>query len=264
MTTFELAQKQLAKTRKYIEISDDVVKILESPKRTTKVSIPVRMLDGTLQTFTGYRVLYNDALGPGKGGIRFHPNVDEHEVSLLAFWMTFKTALLDLPFGGGKGGVTVDPKKLKLQEIEQLSRGYIRGVYDAIGVNKDIPAPDVYTNETIMGWMEDEYSTIKREYTPGMITGKPLALGGIDGRGEATARGAYYILREHLKDKVPSETTVAVQGFGNAGYMIAKLLFDDGYKIVAVSDSKGGIFVEDGLDPEKIMATKNGTKTLLR
>lgn len=256
---FENAQKQLSKAMKYYKISNDTKAILEKPKEELSISIPVRMDDGTLKVFQGYRVRYNDSLGPTKGGIRYHPNVSLDEVKALSFWMTFKCAVAGLPYGGGKGGVIVDPKSLSKKELERLSRGYIAGVADMIGPDRDVPAPDVYTNSTIMGWMADEYGKITRKYQPAVITGKPLSMGGSLGRDEATARGGYYIIKELTKKKGwnESKTTVAVQGFGNAGYTIAKLLSDDGFQVVGVSDSKGGIHAEKGkLDIDEVMKIK--------
>lgn len=259
LSLFESAKKQFEQALKHVKVSEDVISYLETPKTSLMVSIPLRKLDGSLQIYNGYRVQYNSVLGPTKGGIRYHPDVTFEEVKSLAFWMTFKCAVIGLPYGGAKGGITVNPKELKRQELEKLSRGYIRAIYDYIGPEKDIPAPDVYTNEKIMGWMNDEYNIISRSHVPAMITGKPIALGGSLGRDDATARGAYYILLEmvHRLGKNPEDLTVAVQGFGNAGYNIAKLLHDDGFKIVALSDSKGGIHYKGGLDPVSIKENKD-------
>ena len=181
-SVFESAKLQLEKALKYYQIDSESELRLQSPRSVLEVSIPVRMDDGSLQIFQGYRVRFNDLLGPTKGGIRFHPDVDLDEVKSLAFWMTFKCAVVGIPFGGGKGGVTVNPKALSLLEIERLSRAYMSSIADFIGPNVDIPAPDVYTNSMIMGWMVDEYSTIKRAFTPSIITGKPIALGGSQGQ----------------------------------------------------------------------------------
>tara|TARA_Y100000310_G_C20702969_1_gene831809 strand:+ start:9978 stop:11267 length:1290 start_codon:yes stop_codon:yes gene_type:complete len=259
MSLFENAKKQFYKSLKYLNFSEDSKKILSQPKEILEVSIPVRMDDGSLEVFTGYRVHYNNILGPTKGGIRYHPDVTLDEVKSLAFWMTFKCAIAGLPFGGGKGGIIVDPKKLSKKELERLSRGFIQSIYDFIGPDIDVPAPDVYTNEMIMGWMADEYSKIARKLTPEVITGKPVSLGGSLGRDDATARGAYYVIKEHVKKLKLNEKDlkVAIQGFGNAGFYIAKLLNDDGFQIVALSDSKGGIYTKNGkLDPESIMKVK--------
>tara|TARA_Y100000310_G_scaffold153594_1_gene152995 strand:- start:7856 stop:9139 length:1284 start_codon:yes stop_codon:yes gene_type:complete len=258
-TLFDDAKKQFEKSLKYVDLSDDAKKILESPKEAIKVSIPVRMDDGTLEVFTGYRVHFNDVRGPTKGGIRYHPDVNLDEVQSLAFWMTFKCAVVGIPFGGAKGGVEVDPKKLSKKELERLSRGYVRGIYEYIGPDLDIPAPDVYTNGMIMGWMADEYNKISRTLTPAVITGKPVSQGGSLGRDDATGRGAYYVIKQLAKKKKLDEkkTTVAIQGFGNAGWHVAKLLHDDGYKIMAVSDSKGGIVAKSGrLDVDAIYKMK--------
>ncbi|MBI5389188.1 Glu/Leu/Phe/Val dehydrogenase [Candidatus Woesearchaeota archaeon] len=254
---FEDTKKQFEAALAYIPISKDAKEVLEKHKEILEVNIPVRMDIGKLRVFTGYRVHHNDALGPSKGGIRYHPLVNLEEIKALAFWMTFKCAVVGLPFGGGKGGVIVDPKTLSKRELERLSRGYINAIYDFIGPDRDIPAPDVYTNETIMGWMADEYSRISRKQSPGIVTGKPVSMGGSLGRGEATGRGAYYVLKTLLQNyKFGKKPTVAVQGFGNAGFHIAKFLADDSFKVVALSDSKGGVYAPDGLDPVSIMRKK--------
>ena len=214
------------------------------------------MDDGNLRTFAGYRVRYDDTRGPTKGGIRFHPKVNIDEVQSLAFWMTFKCAALGIPFGGAKGGVTVDPKALSLHELERLSRGYVDAIADFIGPDVDIPAPDVYTNELVMGWMTDQYSTITRELTPAVFTGKPLSMGGSLGRSTATADGANLVIEQLLPriresaglPEKPEETTVAVQGFGNAGAAIAERLAEAGMKVVAISDSSTALHAPEGLD----------------
>lgn len=255
---FSDASKRLEAALKYVAISDDAIEHLKYPKSSLSVSIPVRMDDGTLQVFQGYRVRYDDTRGPGKGGVRYHPGVSLDEVQSLAFWMTFKCAVLNLPFGGAKGGIVVDPKALSKLELERLSRGYIDAIADFIGPNVDILAPDVYTNAMIMGWMMDQYSIICRQISPAVVTGKPLTMGGSVGRDEATATGAYFVIETILpKFKlIPSETTVAVQGFGNAGAVLAELLYKAGYKVVAVSDSKGGIYAKEGLDIPSIRQYK--------
>lgn len=252
------AMKQLEHAYKYIDVSNDAKEILAKPKRVIETSIPVRMQNGSLKVFTGYRVQYNDARGPTKGGIRFHPGVNLSEVKALAFWMTIKCAVAGIPYGGGKGGVIVDPKKLSKHELEHLSRGFIRGVADVIGPDRDVPAPDVYTTPQIMGWMADEYGEITRKHQPAVITGKPLSLGGSQGRNKATALGAFFVLMEAVKAKgmVPKETTVAIQGFGNAGYHMAKFLHEEGFTIIGLSDSRGAVCKMDGLDPEHAMRAK--------
>ena len=263
-SVFESAKRQLDRALKYYQIDSESEKRLQTPKSVLEVSIPVRMDDGSLEIFQGYRVRYNDLLGPTKGGIRFHPDVNLDEVTSLAFWMTFKCAVVGIPFGGGKGGVTVNPKALSLLEIERLSRAYMSSIADFIGPNVDIPAPDVYTNRMIMGWMVDEYSTIKRAFTPAIITGKPIALGGSAGREDATARGGFYALNA-IKDRLKlskDPLRIVIQGFGNAGYHFARLAHDAGHKIVAVSDSKGGITKKDGLEPNSVYQVKQETREL--
>lgn len=264
---FADASKRLQTAMKYVSISEDALERLKYPKSSLNVSIPVRMDDGSLKIFQGYRVRYDDTRGPAKGGVRYHPNVSLDEVQSLAFWMTFKCAVLNLPFGGGKGGVTVDPKALSKLELERLTRGYIDAIADFIGPNVDILAPDVYTNAMIMGWMMDQYSIIRRQITPAVVTGKPLTMGGSVGRDAATATGAFFVIESILPkfDRVPHETTVAVQGFGNAGAWLAELLAKAGYKVVAVSDSQGGIYAKKGLDIPSIRqykASGNGVKAV--
>jgi glutamate dehydrogenase (NADP+) len=258
------ALSRLDKAASYAKIDPEAVEKLRHPKACLEVSIPVRMDDGSLRIFTGYRVHHNDMRGPTKGGIRFHPNVSLDEVKSLAFWMTIKCAVAGIPFGGGKGGIIVDPKVLSRMELERLSRGYIQQVASFIGPETDIPAPDVYTNAMIMGWMMDEYSKIVRRLSPAVITGKPIALGGSQGRDDATARGGYYCIKEleRKKNWNPSEIRVAVQGFGNAGQFIAEMLHRDGYKVVALSDSKGGIYREQGFDVPSVIHVKNNSKEL--
>ena len=252
------ASKRLEKAIKYVSISEDATERLKYPKASLSVSIPVRMDNGSLRIFQGYRVRYDDTRGPGKGGVRYHPNVNMDEVQSLAFWMTFKCALLNLPFGGAKGGITLNPKELSKQELERLSRGYIEAIADFIGPDIDILAPDVYTNEMMMGWMMDQYSIIQRKISPGVVTGKPITMGGSQGRNTATGMGAFFILEAmlHKFDLEPAKTAIAVQGLGNAGMVIAELLYQAGYKIVAVSDSQGGIYNEKGLDLPKIIQHK--------
>jgi glutamate dehydrogenase (NADP+) len=244
----------------HVDISPDTLERLQHPKAVHTVSIPVRMDDGSLRTYRGHRVLWNDSRGPGKGGIRYHPDVTEEEVKALAFWMTFKCAALDLPFGGAKGGVAVDPKELSKLELERLSRGYIDAIADVIGPDVDIPAPDVYTNPMIMGWMMDQYRTITRQIQPGVITGKPLSMGGSAGRSTATADGAFHVI-EALVGKLDVDAeapTVAIQGFGNAGAALAQLLAEGGYRVVAVSDSRAAVYAEDGLDIPAVRRAKEG------
>ncbi len=256
--------KRLEEALKHTTISDDTVERLKYPKASLRVSIPVRMDNGDLKNFRGYRVIYNNTRGPAKGGIRYHPYVSIDEVELLAYLMTFKCAVLNLPFGGGKGGITVDPKNISKFELERLSRGYINAMADFIGPDIDIPAPDVYTNQMIMGWMMDQYSIIHRKITPAVITGKPLSMGGSLGRDTATAMGAFFVIQTLMekKKRKKNSLTVAIQGFGNAGSILAELLFNVGYKIVAVSDSKGAIYSKDGLDIPSVKQYKDTTRDL--
>jgi glutamate dehydrogenase (NADP+) len=259
---FENALRRLDRAVQYAEIDPEAVERLKHPKAIKQVSIPLRMDDGSLKIFTGYRVQHDDTRGPAKGGIRYHPNVTLDEVKALSFWMTLKCAVVGIPFGGGKGGISVNPKELSKMEIERLSRAYIEHMASFIGPNKDVPAPDVYTNAMIMGWMMDEYSIITRRYSPEVITGKPVELGGSLGRDDATGRGGYYCIKQLAKklDWKPENITVAIQGFGNAGQHIASLLHQDGYRIVAVSDSKGGIHRPQGFDIPSLIHTKMQTK----
>jgi glutamate dehydrogenase (NADP+) len=250
VSTFTDASGRLEAAIDHADVSPDTIERLRLPKSVLKVSIPVRMDDGALRVFAGYRVRYDDTRGPTKGGIRFHPDVDADEVQSLAFWMTFKCAALGLPFGGGKGGVAVDPKELSMHELERLSRGYIDAIADFIGPEVDIPAPDVATNAMVMGWMMDQYSTITRRISPGVITGKPVVMGGSEGRETATGDGAWHVIRTLLPTVLPDleEATVAIQGFGNAGQVLAARLHEAGHKVVAVSDSKTALYCADGID----------------
>ena len=261
---FQDAVARVERIAKEAGVAPEVVDTLRQPKAVLSADLPVRMDDGSTRHFEAYRCRYNDALGPTKGGIRYHPGVTLSEVKALALWMAIKCAVVGIPYGGGKGGVIVNPKELSRLELERLSRAYMRAMADFVGPATDIPAPDVYTNARIMGWMADEYAIIKRERHPGVITGKPIALGGSLGRDEATGRGAFIVIQEYAKrvNLVPSKTRVAVQGLGNAGYHVARLLQQAGYKIVAVSDSKGAIYSEDGFDVESLYQNKQETRKL--
>lgn len=251
---FEMAKKPLEKASAVINLDPNAAKLLAQPERTLEVNIPVKMDDGRVEVFTGFRSQHNTAVGPAKGGIRFHQDVSMDEVKTLGFWMTFKCAVLGLPYGGGKGGVIVDPRKLSTGELERLSRAYIQKIAPIIGEYEDIPAPDVNTSAQIMGWMMDEYSKYRGHSVPGFITGKPKTIGGSAGRGSATGRGVMFCVREACKKLgiSQSEATVAVQGFGNVGSFSAKLIHDLGLKIVAVSDVNGGIYNEAGLNPYEV------------
>lgn len=247
-----------------LAVSDDVKQQLQHASISMQVAVPVRMDDGSLKVFRGWRVQYNNVRGPAKGGIRFHPNVTEAEVTALSFWMTIKNAVVDLPYGGGKGGVCVNPKELSRLELERLSRSYIRAIRPIIGPDTDIPAPDVNTNEIVMSWMADEFNKLVGRHQPAVITGKPVGLGGSEGRTAATGLGALKVLNKWVArgEKKPEDLTVAVQGFGNAGYFFAHHAVKAGYKVVAVSDSKGAVFSKEGLDPDKIYEHKNAEREL--
>ncbi len=246
-------------------LSYNEIKILNFPKRIIEVSIPVKMDSGDLQVFTGYRIQHNDIRGPFKGGIRYHPKVNLDEINAMAFTMTIKCAVANIPYGGAKGGITVDPKKLSQEELERLTRGYTRAIADFIGPDKDIPAPDVYTNPQIMAWIMDEYSRIEGKNTPSAVTGKPLEIWGSQGRSTATAQGGFYVLESLLKKvKLNKKAiTIAVQGFGNAGMNFAEIAHTAGHKIVAVSDSKGGIYNPHGLDIKKVIEYKKTTGSVI-
>lgn len=270
---YKQCMEQLDKTCKVIEeinkkegvteVINEEVEILRTPKRIIEVSLPIRMDDGSLRVFQGYRVQHNDIRGPFKGGIRFHPQVDLDEVKSLAFWMTFKCAVADIPYGGGKGGITLNPKELSNAELERLTRAYVRAISNNVGPYKDVPAPDVYTNAQIMAWFMDEYSRIQGQNEPAVVTGKPLEIGGSLGRDTATAQGGFYVFENVLaKMKIKKEdANIAIQGFGNAGMNFAKIAHNNGYNVQAVSDSKGGIFLEEGLDIEAVIKhkEKNGS-----
>jgi len=259
---FEVAQRQVDKCADFLKLDQATRDMLRVPKREVHVAFPVRMDDGSVKVFQGFRILYNDARGPAKGGIRFHPDETIDTVRALSAWMTWKCALLDLPLGGGKGGVVCDPKALSTSELERLSRAYVQNTYQLIGPEIDVPAPDVYTTPQIMAWMMDEYSKIVGKCQFGVITGKPLCVGGSRGRGDATARGGMYAIREAAKvlGIDLAKATVAIQGYGNAGVHAVRLsqeLF--GCKVVAVSDSKGGVYNKAGLDPAAVFKCKEDT-----
>ncbi len=249
-----------------LKLPSGIHEMLKRPMRTIILNIPVTMDDGTLRVFTGYRVQYNDALGPTKGGIRYHPDLTMDEVTALSAWMTWKTAVAGLPLGGGKGGIRCNPKEMSLGELERLTRGYTRALARFIGPYSDVPAPDVYTDGQTMAWMMDEYSQIVGCNSFGVVTGKPVCLGGSLGRNEATSRGLMYTVIEAAKHKGIDlkQATVAVQGYGNVGYHSARLLNDLGCKIIAVSDSAGGIYNPDGLDPKQAMQCKNENSSVTK
>jgi glutamate dehydrogenase (NADP+) len=257
------ALTRLDEATRHISIYPDVIEKLKYPRETIKMRLLIRMDDGSRKSFLAWRCRYDDTRGPTKGGIRYHPDASVEEVETLAFWMTFKCAVMNLPFGGGKGAVRVDPRLLSKSELERLSRAYMQAFARVVGPDRDIPAPDVYTNAMIMGWMADEYSQIVGNVTPAVITGKPIALGGSLGRTDATARGGYYLVR-HLRQKLglPETMRVAIQGFGNAGQYIAALLAAEGHRIVAVSDSTGAIARPEGLDVTALIKAKTDGATV--
>lgn len=258
MSLFENTLAQIEGAAGIINLHPDVFKILSVPQRTVEVSVPVKMDNGSIKVFEGFRVQHNNAFGPYKGGFRYHPQVDMEEVKALSAWMTIKCSVVGIPLGGAKGGVMVNPKELSQGEIERLTRSYVRLLEPVVGPDKDVPAPDVNTNAQVMDWFADEYSKIKGADMKGVVTGKSLKNGGSKGRSAATAQGGVYVLDEFLREKgvSPSETRVVVQGFGNAGSVAAKLLAAGGYEVIAVSDSQGGISCTCGVNPEEIGACK--------
>ncbi|MEF2247010.1 MULTISPECIES: Glu/Leu/Phe/Val family dehydrogenase [unclassified Paenibacillus] len=261
LNPYEIAQQQVDAAAKLLQLPEHVTNLLKHPKRVLSVSFPVKMDDGSVKVFEGFRAQHNDAIGPTKGGIRFHPGVTLDEVKALSMWMSFKCGVVGLPYGGGKGGVICDPHDYSKAEVERISRGFMEAIVDFVGPDKDIPAPDVYTTPQIMGWMMDTYSRLKGTYSPGVITGKPLIVGGSKGRNEATAQGCVYTILAALEDKgLPVENaTVAIQGYGNAGRIAARLLSEAGCKVVAVSDSKCGIYDANGLDLEVVGNLKDNS-----
>lgn len=266
LNPFAIAQKQLDDAAEILQLDEATHELLRWPRRELHVTMSVKMDDGNTKVFHGFRVQYNDSRGPTKGGLRFHPDETIDTVRALAAWMTWKTAVVDIPLGGGKGGIICNPKAMSPGELERLSRAYMRAIARFIDEETDIPAPDVYTTPQIMAWMMDEYSTIRGKNVFGVITGKPLPLGGSAGRGDATARGGMFCIREAAQTLgiKTQGATMAIQGFGNAGQFAAtlgvKLL---GCKIVAVSDSKGGIYNADGLDPDAVIAHKQKTGSVI-
>ncbi|MFD2640328.1 Glu/Leu/Phe/Val family dehydrogenase [Piscibacillus salipiscarius] len=243
---------------------DEAYELMKEPVRMMIVRIPVRMDDGKIKIFTGYRAQHNDAVGPTKGGVRFHPNVTENEVRALSIWMSLKAGIVDLPYGGGKGGIICDPRKMSFRELEALSRGYVRAISQIVGPTKDIPAPDVFTNSQIMAWMMDEYSRIDEFNNPGFITGKPIVLGGSHGRESATAKGVTICIEEACKKRGIDikGARVIVQGFGNAGSFLAKFMYDMGAKVIAISDAEGALHDPDGLDIDYLLDRRDSFGTV--
>ena len=261
---WEMAQQQLDDVARLVDLSPAIHAYLRVPKRILEVSVPARMDDGSLGMFTGYRVQHNMSRGPSKGGIRFHPDVSLDEVKALAMWMTWKCALVNIPFGGAKGGVICDPKAMSMQELENLTRRFTSEISIIIGPEKDIPAPDVYTTPQIMAWIMDTFSMQHGYSIPGVVTGKPIAIGGSLGRDKATARGCLYVVDEAMRalGRIVEGTRVAIQGFGNAGMHAAELMAERGYRIVAVSDSHGGVANPNGLDVTGLTAHKHETSSV--
>jgi len=247
-------QKQFDEVVNFLGLDSDIIEKIKSINNSMNFEISVKMDNGEIKTFHGFRSQHNNTLGPYKGGIRFHPNVLEDTAKALSMLMTWKCSLVNLPFGGAKGGIAVDSKKLSKGELERLSRGYVRELFNSIGPDTDIPAPDINTNPQIIGWMTDEYSKLRGKESPASFTGKPLDSWGLEGRNEATGYGGFIIL-EKLSEffkLIPEKTTVAIQGFGNVGFHFAKYAFEAGYKIIALADQEGGILVEKSLNPEQV------------
>ena len=264
LNVWQMAQRQLDDIAEIIGLDDSIHGYLREPKRVLTVSVPVRMDSGEHRVFEGYRVQHNLSRGPGKGGIRYHPDVTLDEVKALAMWMSWKCALVNIPFGGAKGGVICDPKSMSIQEIENLTRRFTSEISIFIGPEKDIPAPDVYTTPQIMAWIMDTYSMQHGYSIPGVVTGKPIAVGGSLGRDKATARGCLYVVDEAMKEiSLQRPARVSIQGFGNAGLHAAELFDAEGYRIVAVSDSRGGVANTNGLDVQKLIAWKGEQGTVV-
>lgn len=259
VSELEAFQSVLGEAVKRLHYPETVYELLKEPMRVLEVNIPVKMDDGTTKIFKGYRAQHNDAMGPTKGGIRFHPDVTADEVSALSGWMSLKCGITDLPYGGGKGGIICDPRTMSMRELERLSRAYVRAVSQIVGPSKDIPAPDMYTNAQVMAWMLDEYDHIREFDSPGFITGKPLALGGSKGRETATSRGLFYILQfiAEKKQMKLEEMRVIVQGFGNVGSYLARYLYEAGAKVVGIADVMGGVYDENGLDIPYLMEKRD-------
>ena len=262
-STQEVIQEALGK----LGYDEAMYDLLKEPLRMLTVRIPVKMDDGTTKVFTGYRAQHSDAVGPTKGGVRFHPMVSEEEVKALSMWMTLKCGIVDLPYGGGKGGVICDPRQMSMGELERLSRGYVRAVSQLVGPTKDIPAPDVFTNAQIMAWMMDEYSRMDEFNSPGFITGKPIVLGGSQGRDRATAEGVTIVIQEAAKKRGIDikDARVVIQGFGNAGSFLAKFMSDLGVKVIGISDAYGALHDPNGLDIDYLLDRRDsfGTVTTL-
>jgi glutamate dehydrogenase/leucine dehydrogenase len=264
MSFYENTLKNMNKAARMMDLDPEVLAVLSHPQKILTVSLPIRMDDGTLKVFEGYRVQHSDVRGPFKGGIRYAPEADLDEAKALATEMSFKCAVANIPYGGGKGVVRCNTKQMSPKEIERLTRRYVQGIYQIIGPNHDIPAPDMYTTPQIMAWFMDEYSKLSNEYRPGVVTGKPLEVGGSLGRGTATAQGAAYVLEGYAKRHKTAikNAKIIVQGFGNAGSYAAEILHGMGAKIVGLSDSKGGIYNEKGINPKDAIQAKKDKGSL--
>jgi len=265
LNPYRIAQIQFDIAAEYLKLDQGLRQILRTPKRVLEVSIPTKMDNGQVKVFSGYRVQHNVARGPAKGGIRYHPSVTLDEVKALAAWMTWKTATVNIPYGGGKGGVICDPKRMTKPELERMTRRYTSEILPLIGPEKDIPAPDMYTDAQTMAWIMDTYSMTKGYSTLGVVTGKPLSIGGSEGRNEATARGCLVAVEEACRVKKMSVrgSSVAIQGFGNAGSLAAKLFSEKKARVIAISDSRGGVFNSRGIDPLKAMRYKERSGTVV-
>jgi glutamate dehydrogenase (NAD(P)+) len=265
LNPYRISQIQFDIAAEYLKLDPGLRQILRTPKRVLEVSVPTKMDNGQVKVFTGYRVQHNIARGPAKGGIRYHPAVTLDEVKALATWMTWKTATVNIPYGGGKGGVICDPKRMSKPELERMTRRYASEIFPIIGPEQDIPAPDVYTDSQTMAWIMDTYSMTKGYSSLGVVTGKPLSIGGSEGRNEATARGCLFVTEEACRVKKMSlrGASVAIQGFGNAGSLAAKLFAEKKARVIAISDSRGGVFNSRGIDPLKAMRYKERSGTVV-
>ena len=265
LNPYRIAQIQFDIAAEYLKLDPGLRQILRTPKRVLEVSVPTKMDNGQIKVFTGFRVQHNIARGPAKGGIRYHPAVTLDEVKALATWMTWKTATVNIPYGGGKGGVICDPKRMSKSELERMTRRFASEIFPIIGPDQDIPAPDVYTDSQTMAWIMDTYSMTKGRTSLGVVTGKPISIGGSEGRNEATARGCLVAVEEACKTKKMSlrGATVAIQGFGNAGSIAARLFADKKARVVAISDSRGGVFNSRGIDPLKAARYKERSGTVV-
>ncbi|KPV56371.1 glutamate dehydrogenase [Paenibacillus sp. A3] len=264
LNLFERTQEVIRTALDRMGYKDDVYDLLKEPLRLLTVRIPVRMDDDSIKVFTGYRAQHNDAVGPTKGGVRFHPDVTEEEVKALSMWMSIKCGITGLPYGGGKGGIQCDPRSMSFRELERLSRGYVRAISQLVGPTKDIPAPDVFTNSQVMAWMMDEYSRIREFDSPGFITGKPLVLGGSAGRESSTALGVTIVMKEAAKIagiEIPG-SRIIIQGFGNAGSFLAQFLHEAGAKVVGISDAYGALYDPEGLDIPALLDKRDSFGTV--